>query len=1039
MTQAGLTKKSTLLRGVFLLALASAMALFAFFASDLRIETNILHSLPAGNPVMADGHEVILNHPYQNRVLIDLGLEPADPEVLSAAAGRLEAYLEATGLFDAVGFKDAGQIFSALDLYAAQHLPALLTDRDLEKKAAPLLEKGVLEKRVRQNLSRLYTMESTGRARAILADPAGLRDVVLEKTRALMPAKNIEFHKGRLFSRDLGHVLIIADPGRAATGSEAAKEIATAISQARQALSRDVDTRGADLTLTAAGAYRAVIDNETAAKNDARQAVFLSALGIAVLLIMAFPRPVIGLLAFVPAVFGTLAALMFYALWHESITIMALGFGGAIMAITVDHGISYLLFADRPHETTGKHASREVWAVALAAALTSAGAFFLLVFSGFPILAEIGQFAALGILFSFLFVHTGFPLLMPGLKGARRKHRLLLQTAVDHAVLSGKKPKLVLAVLAAGVLAFFARPDFCVDISAINTVSKDTLAAEQKIADTWGNQMFDRVHVMARAENKKKLQQTSDRLAAEIEDQMAENRISEAFLPSMLFPGPKRCRTNLEAWRQFWQDAGQKQVVSRIMDQAAALGINPENFAEVYESQTTDCDSGQMRFDERFFDFLSIYSEKTGDGRILFASLVPGENYDPARFFDTISSGRPEISVLDPNYYAQNLGVLLSDTFVRMFAVVAAGVAVLLVLFFADLTLAAVSLLPLGFAMVCTLGLLHLLGQPLNIPGLMLSVVVFGMGLDYSLYFVRAYQRYGTPAHPHFAHIRMAVFLAAASTFIGFAALATGEHLLMKSLGLILAPAVLFVVAGTFCLLPAILDFLFQPAVLGQGVAAPGSAEHKQRLARIYRHTEVFPRIFAAIKRRVDPMFTELPGFLDKPGTVLDIGCGYGITAGWLLAMDPKIRITGMDPDAERVRFARRITADQGTIWQAAAPDLPAPDHPADTALMIDMLHYLSDHAAAQTLAAAKDRLEPGGRLIMRAAVLREAKDSFLRRVEILRLKIRGIARHDRTEAQIRDLLTSTGFEIRHVQDSGQGREEKWFAARKPQSYGETR
>ncbi|MBS0013154.1 MAG: MMPL family transporter [Desulfobacterales bacterium] len=1037
MTQAGLTRKSILVRGLFFAATAGAMAFFVLFASGIRIETNILHSLPAGNPVMADGHEVILNHPYQNRVLIDLGLEPADPDRLARAADRVEGHLKSTGLFKSVGMEDAGQLFSALNRHAAQNLPALLTARDLVKKAAPLLEKGVLEKRVKENLSRLYTMESTGQARAIMADPASLRDVVLEKTRALMPAENIEFHKGRLFSENLNHVLIIADPGRAATGSEAAREIAEAIGQARQNLTRDFDPRDGDLTFTAAGAYRAVIDNETAAKNDARQAVLLSAMGIALLLMLAFPRPAIGLLAFVPAVFGTLAALVVYALVYESITIMALGFGGAIVAITVDHGISYLLFADRPHETTGKHASMEIWAVGLAAALTSAGAFFLLTFSGFPILGEIGQFAALGILFSFLFVHTGFPLLMPRLKGARRKHQLLLQTAVDRAVLSGKKPKLIFALLAAGVFALFARPDFCVDISAINTVSKDTLGAEQKMADTWGNQMFEQVHVMARAKNKKEIQQISDRLTASIEDQMTQNRISEAFLPSMLFPGPKRCRTNINAWKSFWQDADRQQVLSRIQRQAAALGMDPEHFSDVYPYKTADC-SGLLIPDERFDRFMGIHPAKTGDGRILFASLLPGKNYDPARFFDTISSGRPEIFVLDPDAYSQNLGALLSDTFLRMFAIVAAGVALLLVVFFADLTLAAVSLLPLGFAMVCTLGSLHLLGQPLNIPGLMLSVVVFGMGLDYSLYFVRAYQRYGTPAHPHFAHIRMAVFLAAASTFMGFAALAAGEHLLMKSLGRILAPAVLFVAAGTFCLLPAVLDFLFKPAVLGRGPAAPGSAEHKKRLGRIYRHTEAYPRIFAAIKRRVDPMFAELPGFLDKPAAVLDIGCGYGITAGWLLAMDPEIRITGMDPDAERVRFARRLTADQGTFWQAAAPDLPALENPADTVLMIDMLHYLSDDEAAQTLAAAKERLDPGGRLIMRAAVLRDAKDTFLRRVEILRLKLRKIARHDRTEAQIRDLLTSAGFEIRHVRDSGQGREEKWFAVRKPQSYGET-
>ncbi len=134
---------------------------------------------------------------------------------------------------------------------------------------------------------------------------------------------------------------------------------------------------------------------------------------LALLLLFAFPRPLIGLLSLVPALAGTGAAIFVYSLFHSSISIMVLGFGGAIISITVDHGIAYLLFLDRNRTTRGKDASHEVRAIGIMAVITSIGAFLILSYSGFPIFAELGQFTALGILFSFLFVHSIFPRIFP--------------------------------------------------------------------------------------------------------------------------------------------------------------------------------------------------------------------------------------------------------------------------------------------------------------------------------------------------------------------------------------------------------------------------------------------------------------------------------------------------------------------------------------------------------------------------------------------------------------------------------------------------
>ena len=164
-----------------------------------------------------------------------------------------------------------------------------------------------------------------------------------------------------------------------------------------------------------------------------------------------------------------MTAFFVFSLIHDSISLMVLGFGGAIISISVDHGIAYLMFLDRPYKTYGKEASQEVRAVGLVAALTTIGAFAALNFSGFPILEQLGQFTALGISFSFIFVHTVFPVIFPEMPAARSR-RMPLQNLVNKLAGAGKKGALA-ALIFAVVMLFFAKPDFNVSLSSMNTVS----------------------------------------------------------------------------------------------------------------------------------------------------------------------------------------------------------------------------------------------------------------------------------------------------------------------------------------------------------------------------------------------------------------------------------------------------------------------------------------------------------------------------------------------------------------------------------------
>ena len=230
----------------------------------------------------------------------------------------------------------------------------------------------------------------------------------------------------------------------------------------------------------------------------------------------------------------------------------------------------------------------------------------------------------------------------------------------------------------------------------------------------------------------------------------------------------------------------------------------------------------------------------------------------------------------------------------------------------------------------------------------MLSIVVIGMGIDYSLFLVRSFQRYPSVSDSSAEIVRMTIFMASASTIIGFGA-GLAEHSLLKSAGLTSLLGIVYSLIGAFLFLPPTLEYLDGLRGKIEGKDIPIHV----RVAARYAALEPYPRMFARFKMKTDPMFRELPHlirFLENVKTIVDIGTGFGVPACWLLEQFPESRVYGLEPDPERVRVASEAFGNRGTAVKGSAPDLPSFPKPADLAMMLDMIHFLKDEALQRIL-----------------------------------------------------------------------------------------
>jgi uncharacterized protein len=1009
---------------IFIVMLVVAL-LFLWESGHLKIETDILESMPHDDPVLADARQIIKHLPVQDRIILDLEQDSEDRDKLVQAALTIIQRLSQSGYFIKVGIGDDAQKFPELITYTINKLPVLFGGEELREKIQPLLTPEKIRVTLAETRRSLEQLEGIGRSEMITRDPLGFSGIVLSQLSAIHPANKAQFYQGQLISADGKHALIIAKIDGSGTDTVRAAKIEQLLKSIENELNFKKELSGGRYTVSAAGAYRAALDNETIAKKDSRLAIILTTLGIALLLIFAFPRPLIGLLALLPSTIGAIIALFVCSFLFKSMSMLAVGFGGAIMAFTVDLGITYLLYLDQPYTTYGKRVAREVWSAELLAVLTTVGAFLLLLISDFKILAQIGVFSALGVIFALTFVHFVFPKIFPAMPPAKRQRNQALLSAVKK-IAEPAKWKIVTAVIFGVAMLFFAKPVFNIDMNAMNSLRQETINDGRKLQNIWGD-FSGRCYVFLEAPSISELQKKNDKLKDFLSDDVRKGKLSNVFLPSVLFPSDQNARRNYEAWQKFWNKERVAKLKHDINSAAREYGFNPDAFAPFWKTIKGNY-PGYETIPQSYFEMMGI--SKSSEGYNQLSMLNTGKNYSGEDFFARlIPTGLAKI--FDADLFNKRLGDFLKRIFLETALLVSVGIVLVVFLFFLDWQLSLAVLAPIAFALVSTLGTLKIIGHPLDIPGIMLWIVIMGMGIDYAIYYVCTYQRYPDNDHPAMDTIKLAIFMAAATTLIGFGVLAFARHALLRSIGLTSLFGIAYSLIGAYFILPILMKKIFSPFQFITGAFTVGSREHLRRTVLRYRHLPGYPRVFARFKLMIDPMFSELGKYIKNPHKIMDIGCGYGIPAVWLLEVYPDARIYGLDPDEERVLIASRAISDRGRIEVGHAPELPDVEGKVDHVLMLDMLHLIDDEELQLVLRFIYEKLEAEGTLVIRATIPSNRKLPWKRWIETARLLFSDMPERFRTTQEIETFMMTAGFVADVHLSSTIGVEEKWFIGKK--------
>src|SRR5690606_883393 len=169
------------------------------------------------------------------------------------------------------------------------------------------------------------------------------------------------------------------------------------------------------------------------------------------------------------------------------------------------------------------------------------------------------------------------------------------------------------------------------------------------------------------------------------------------------------------------------------------------------------------------------------------------------------------VLAIDRKQVQETLLSNLETDFDTLFFIASVAVFVVIFLFFGSLELTLVTNIPIFLGWLVTLGLMGLLGVDFNAFNIIITTLIFGLGVDYSIFVTKGLLEQYTYGHADMPAYKSGVVMSALATILCFGILIFAKHPAIRSISIIPLIGLLVVVLMSFSIQP----YLFRLFISG--------------------------------------------------------------------------------------------------------------------------------------------------------------------------------------------------------------------------------
>jgi 1-acyl-sn-glycerol-3-phosphate acyltransferase len=776
-----------------------------YFASKISIEEDISKAAPGEDERL---NLVLKNLKTTDKLIINISLADttaaSDPEKLIAFADELVDSVNSTSftpfIKNITGKMNDSLMSDVIEIFY-DHLPVFLSNSNYAEIDSLISERNV-EKSLNNDYKTLLSPTSFIVKKFIRRDPIGISSLAYNKLKKLQFDESYDMQDGYVFTKDRKHLLLFIDPAYPANKTSENAEFIDKLDK----LLLSFQEKNNSIQTEYFGAIAVAVGNAKQIKKDVLLSVIISLLIIMLFVAWYFRRISIPFISFLPAVFGSAIALTIVFLFKANISVIALAIGSVLLGIIVDYAL--YIFSLRKIKDSVEEVLRDMSLTIFLCALTTAVAFFSLLFVKSAVLRDLGLFAGISVLGAALFSLVFLPHLMkPKKKLSNDKKRItVIDKIATYSFESNKILVLLIVIISAWFLYTSNKTSFEKDMYKMSYLS-DKLSSAEKNLNRANDISLRSVYLVSLGKNLDEALTNNEKNSVKLDKLQKQNIIIKYSTVSSVIIDDSMQEERLDKWNSYWNANKKSKLKEIIIKKSKKLGFTREAFTEFYNLLDKDFRiTSAKNLDKLISIFFNDRITNNPDVSMV-VSLVKVDGANREKVFSAFS-GDKNVVIFDKQKITANFVNDIKTDFNMLVNLCLIFVTIVLIVAFGRIEIGLIASVPMFVSWLWTLGIMGAFGLSFNIFNILISTFIFGLGVDYSILMIRGLlmdYKYGSNQLPSY---KTSVLLSSITTIVGVGVLILAKHPALHSIAFISVFGLLSVVLISYTIEPILFRYL---------------------------------------------------------------------------------------------------------------------------------------------------------------------------------------------------------------------------------------
>lgn len=791
----------------FLLSL-SVLLVLVFFALRLQFSEDITRLIPA-NEKSTTAAKVLKQLNFADKITIKISAQKnGSPDDLTRSANIFLSELDKDGkqyVNKIQGRLDEENLQQTFD-FVYENLPLFLEAADYQT-IQNKLQNDSIAKILEADYKSLVSPTGLVSREFLLKDPLGISFIALQKMQQLSIGDDFILQDGFVVTKDKQHLLLFLTPKLPTNETDKNTFFVERLEQIKTRVNAQSEGK---TQLSYFGATPVAVGNATQIKADIQWTSVFAVVSLVFLLVFFYRNISSPLIIFVPSLFGAFFALALLYFTKGSVSAISLGISSILLGETTDYSI-YVLTHLRNNKSI-KLLYKDITKPLLLCGVTTSTTFLCLFFVKSEALQDLALFAAFSVVSTSVFSLVLIPLLYrftPKLSKQTLVGPAENNTVIDRiaAYPYHKNKFLVGVMLVVFVVCLFHYPKaaFNNDLAALNFVTPELKQAEkdlEKITDGDTKSIYLAVYGDSYERVLARNGQLFDRLNILKQDGKIANFSS---VGGLVLSGAQQ-QQRINRWNEFWSTETKSRTKNSIIENGNAFGFKPNTFDAFFRRVETRSAPVKMEDYQKVASFFIDEFISERDGFYTISSLVKVPKNQRDAFVADIEK-QPNLLVVDRQQTNETFLGTLKDNFQRLILFSFLAIVVILFLSFRRIELVIVSVVPVIISWIFTTGIMGIFGLQFNVINIIVCTLIFGVGVDYSIFMTTALQKEYTSGKPELASYRTSIFLSVATTILGTGVLVFAQHPALRSVALITVIGIFSALLITYAIQPLLFNF----------------------------------------------------------------------------------------------------------------------------------------------------------------------------------------------------------------------------------------